>query len=623
MANQVTLEVTAGSSSPPSMNENNESSSASSTCDGDHGSGNLPADILSNDAIAVPSDPRRPVGPTADSDSNGESSYSNNVDASSDTTGSVPNYRTTGGGSNVGSIQPQRSSVDIEMGDKSTTITTATTTVTATTTPNNTTTTTAKKLMQLHQRTPQRIGLNANMGQAGDERFMFAEARRDLPRCEMDLDATIVSRTPSSRKANDCHEIVKSSAIAGERRGTYVQKTKINVACQTDPDEETFPKITQCSRTTISQPIANKGTVASSSTDASSPTSSTSSDGTLRRIMVMPRQHVVQKKGTQKCLGFFLQCCPDAYSDSWSCQAAAELRLISQKQGVPHFTRKTNHVYTAKENDWGYSCFMTWADILDESQGYIKDDKVILEVSVKAEPPKNILTHEQFEKKIQDYMRLADIQSSRGLIDKAIEVNMSALKFCKDRDQDCKADLEAQKAKLIEMKLKQSIERIEKGPPLGKSDEENSLNQSALKQAISGAATINKQSNINKSSSKLNSNNKLRETNTERNVNAQNRTATSPLNNKTLETRQAIEPNVAETRSVMQNDKNACNVQETPTEVLLNAAREMKWLSDDGKHEEGLDDSGEEKISKQLDSSIFDNERREEKVNDKNTVCER
>ena len=31
--------------------------------------------------------------------------------------------------------------------------------------------------------------------------------------------------------------------------------------------------------------------------------------------MVMPRQHVVQKKGTQKCLGFFLQCCPDAYSE--------------------------------------------------------------------------------------------------------------------------------------------------------------------------------------------------------------------------------------------------------------------------------------------------------------------
>jgi ubiquitin carboxyl-terminal hydrolase 7 len=76
---------------------------------------------------------------------------------------------------------------------------------------------------------------------------------------------------------------------------------------------------------------------------------------------------------------------------SWTCQASAELRLISQKAGVPNFTRKTTHNYSAKENDWGYSCFMTWADILDESQGYIKDDKVILEVYVKADPPKNVL----------------------------------------------------------------------------------------------------------------------------------------------------------------------------------------------------------------------------------------
>ncbi|VDN51604.1 unnamed protein product [Dracunculus medinensis] len=227
-------------------------------------------------------------------------------------------------------------------------------------------------------------------------------------------------------------------------------------------------------------------TTVSTSVDTSSPSSS--SDGILRltiknfksmtdtvrgeskeiqsipwRIMVMPRQHVVQKKGTQKCLGFFLQCCPNAYSDSWSCQAAAELRLISQKASVPHFTRKTNHVYTAKENDWGYSCFMTWADIQDEEQGYIKDDTVILEVSVKAEPAKNVLTQEQFRKKIQDYKRLADIQSSRGYLDKAIECNASALKFCRDRDKACREELEIQKQQLIDLKLKQSIERIEKG----------------------------------------------------------------------------------------------------------------------------------------------------------------
>ncbi|VDK82302.1 unnamed protein product [Litomosoides sigmodontis] len=629
MANQVTLEMAAGSSSPPSMNENNESSSASSTCDSDHASGNLTADILSNDATGIPFNPQQPIG-SIDSDSNCESSYSNTVDVSSDTTGSVTGYGLAGGdGGSIGrSVQLQRFSVDREVGDKSTTAASTTITTNTNATVTATTTTTRKT-------------------DAG----VPADSATYRTKCEVNMDTTIASRTPS-RKVNDCHEIVKSSAVAGEKRGNLcsvhqsgVRKAKINVACQTDPDEETFPKITQCSRTTISQPIANKGTIASSSNDASSPTSSTSSDGTLRlmiqnftnmadtvrgpskkiqavpwRIMVMPRQHVVQKKGTQKCLGFFLQCCPDAYSDSWSCQAAAELRLISQKQGVPHFTRKTNHVYTAKENDWGYSCFMTWADILDESQGYIKDDKVILEVSVKAEPPKNILTHEQFEKKIQDYMRLADIQSSRGLIDKAIEVNTSALKFCKDRDQDCKADLEAQKAKLIEMKLKQSIERIEKGPPLGKSDEENSLNQSALKQAISGAATISKQSNMNKASSKLNSNNKFREANPERTVNTQNRTAASLLN-KTLETN--VSSNVMETRPVLQNDKNACNVQETPPEVLLDVAREVKWISDNEKQVEGLDDPKQEKLLKQDGVTVFGSEQKEGKTESKKTTCER
>ncbi|CDW59670.1 MATH domain containing protein [Trichuris trichiura] len=185
-----------------------------------------------------------------------------------------------------------------------------------------------------------------------------------------------------------------------------------------------------------------------------------------RKIMVMPRQHTVAKKGNQKCLGFFLQCCPDSYSDSWSCQASAELRMISQRPSVSDFVRKTTHEYTAKENDWGYSCFMTWADVLDENQGYLKDGGITLAVLVKAEAPKGILSHEAFVKKIEDYIRLADLQSSRGLIDKAIEVNMSAAKFCKDKDLEVRGRLETQRVNLIKLKLKQSIERIENGTSL-------------------------------------------------------------------------------------------------------------------------------------------------------------
>uniref|UniRef100_A0A183CFP5 MATH domain-containing protein n=1 Tax=Globodera pallida TaxID=36090 RepID=A0A183CFP5_GLOPA len=123
-------------------------------------------------------------------------------------------------------------------------------------------------------------------------------------------------------------------------------------------------------------------------------------------------------------------------------------------------------------------------DILDEAQGYIKEDKVTLEVSVKADPPRNILTHKEFQKKIQDYKRLADLQCHRGLIDKAIECNTQALKFCKDKDPQCKTELEAQKAHLIEMKLKQSIQRIEKGGDGGKIEDDSATNLNALRQAL-------------------------------------------------------------------------------------------------------------------------------------------
>ncbi|CAJ0922387.1 unnamed protein product, partial [Mesorhabditis belari] len=244
----------------------------------------------------------------------------------------------------------------------------------------------------------------------------------------------------------------------------------ISVACQTDSTDE-FPR------------EQNLLAVRAAQTEASS-SSSEGINGVQWKIMVMPRQHVVQKKGTQKCLGFFLQCCPDAYSDAWQCQASAELRLISQKPGVNHFTRKTNHIYTAKENDWGYSCFMTWADILEEDQGYIKDGRVVLEVSVKADTPKNILTYEDFQKQIQSWYDLAELQQQRGFIDLALEANAQALKFCKDRDAAIKERLEEQKKFFVERKLVESIQRIEQKGTLTSVPDDENASQNAVRLAL-------------------------------------------------------------------------------------------------------------------------------------------
>lgn len=40
------------------------------------------------------------------------------------------------------------------------------------------------------------------------------------------------------------------------------------------------------------------------------------------------------------------------------------------------------HLFYSKENDWGFSHFMAWNEVLDPEKGYIKDDSIILEVSI-------------------------------------------------------------------------------------------------------------------------------------------------------------------------------------------------------------------------------------------------
>lgn len=44
----------------------------------------------------------------------------------------------------------------------------------------------------------------------------------------------------------------------------------------------------------------------------------------------------------------------------------------------------------SKENDWGFSHFMSWTDVLDPEKGYIKDDGITLEVHVTAEAPHGV-----------------------------------------------------------------------------------------------------------------------------------------------------------------------------------------------------------------------------------------
>lgn len=39
------------------------------------------------------------------------------------------------------------------------------------------------------------------------------------------------------------------------------------------------------------------------------------------------------------------------------------------------------HLFYCKENDWGFSHFLAWNDVLEPDKGYIKDDSITLEAS--------------------------------------------------------------------------------------------------------------------------------------------------------------------------------------------------------------------------------------------------
>ena len=69
----------------------------------------------------------------------------------------------------------------------------------------------------------------------------------------------------------------------------------------------------------------------------------------------------------------------------------------------------------------------------------------------------------EFRKKIDEYIRVAQLQCERGHLDKAIDCNSHALKFCKDKDPECFKRLQAQNEELVARKLQESIARIERG----------------------------------------------------------------------------------------------------------------------------------------------------------------
>ena len=107
------------------------------------------------------------------------------------------------------------------------------------------------------------------------------------------------------------------------------------------------------------------------------------------KIMIMPRQvNGTASERASKSMGYFLQCNGESESSSWSCQASAELKVRSHK--AKDFSRKISHLFYAKENDWGFSHYMSWSEVVDAEKGFVKDDTVTFEVKVTADAPHGV-----------------------------------------------------------------------------------------------------------------------------------------------------------------------------------------------------------------------------------------
>ncbi|CAK1547100.1 unnamed protein product [Leptosia nina] len=108
------------------------------------------------------------------------------------------------------------------------------------------------------------------------------------------------------------------------------------------------------------------------------------------KILVLVRNTSTPERQQQKALGIFLQCNGDCNSPGWSCYGLGELKLLSYKPDGEHICRKLHHMYHCKEDDWGFAHFLSWKDLMDEENGFVKDDTITIEAHVIAEAPHGV-----------------------------------------------------------------------------------------------------------------------------------------------------------------------------------------------------------------------------------------
>ncbi|XP_050386987.1 uncharacterized protein LOC126803240 isoform X2 [Argentina anserina] len=98
----------------------------------------------------------------------------------------------------------------------------------------------------------------------------------------------------------------------------------------------------------------------------------------LRRIVVYPKG----SNGKQYLSMYLNVADASKLPSGWSRYAEFTLTVVNQFNSDKSITIDTQHQFSAKKSDWGFTSFMPLSELFDQNEGYIVDDICIVEAEV-------------------------------------------------------------------------------------------------------------------------------------------------------------------------------------------------------------------------------------------------
>ncbi|GMT28971.1 hypothetical protein PFISCL1PPCAC_20268, partial [Pristionchus fissidentatus] len=83
-------------------------------------------------------------------------------------------------------------------------------------------------------------------------------------------------------------------------------------------------------------------------------------------------------------LSVFLHCEQGQESNVWFCETSLEYSLVNQDDPMKSIKQTSDYRYGShvKFSGWGFSSFLEMSTILDEYEGFIKEDSIVVEIRV-------------------------------------------------------------------------------------------------------------------------------------------------------------------------------------------------------------------------------------------------